>query len=371
MKKRFAAAVICLAVLSQTAFAALGPVNRLSAAPSGTVLDSPTERVFRIVGSEKEFVILDANSDESEYFVIAKDVYGNKQYDPNNTQKFDVEDTNNIAYWLNNDFVMSGNGNGNALPSEILKYIDFDHIWTTEAGYSGGNCPEDYTFKAGLALMSQTEYVHYAGRFGIKDNTSNGGWWLRTGRGLQGAKGLVLRVGLTGDAGTTAGWDSNYANGSGVKPVFWLKREFFANVELAAGMGEIVQDILKKYYTYEDLKNLYSGSRLINELGYLPEISLTEDKTEIKDGNFITQLSVLNNTPLRQSVVVVAAAYDYRDKCLDFNATELTAEKNGRDTITLTVPCSDGGYAMYFLLSSDGNMEMLSNSITVRKGNDE
>lgn len=368
MKKQLIAGALCLALLSQTAFAALGPVNRLDKAPAGTVLESPSERVFRIAGSEKEFVLLDANEEETEFFVIAKEVYGNRQYDPNNTQRFDVRDANNIAYWLNNDFVLSGNGAGNILPSEIVNYIDYDHVWITEAGFSGGNCPADYTFQAGLALLSQSEYIEYAGRFGIQDGTANGGWWLRTGRGVQGAAGLILRVGLTGEVGSTAGWDSNYGNGSGVKPVFYLKREFFGEVKLAAEMGQKVKDILKKYYTKEDLRALYSNRQLVDEIGYQPEVAVVAEQTARQDGNVVSQLVVTNHTPAEQRMVLVGVAYDDHDKCQDFRAAEMLLKGKETSRTAVSVPCPADGYVTYFLWRNDGTMEILSNSVTVGEG---
>ncbi len=349
-----AAAVLMLASVSYLPVYAQS-VNRLSAAPAGTVENSPAERVFRVDGEENEFVMLDSNADETEFFIITKDIYGVRQYDPNNTQKFDINDPNNIASWLNGDFLMSGN-EGMALPKEITEYIDYEHEWETEAGFSGGNCPDDYSFKAGLALMSQTEYVKYAGKFGIRDNSTSTGWWLRTGRGLQGAAGLILRVSLTTDPGSTAGWDSNYDKGSGVKPVFYLKRDFFESVRLnPETMGDMVKDLLKKYYARDELLGLYTMRELVDDIGYSPDVSI--EKTE-------NGVSVINCLKSEKELVIIAAAYNNFGNCTGFQTAECIVGPKSSCNVEIASQAQPGGYVKYFAWENDGTIDVVSNTIT-------
>lgn len=357
MKRKVAAAMAAVMLCSVPYLTVYSEsVNRLAAAPAGMAENSPAENVFGVDGTEREFVILDNDNGENEFFIIAKDIYGNKQYDPNNTQKFDVNDPNNIASWLNGDFLMSGN-DGMALPSELTKYINYEHEWKTEAGFASGNCPKDYTFKAGLALMSQTEYVKYAGCFGIRDNSSSTGWWLRTGRGLQGAAGLVLRVSLTTTPGSTAGWDANYAKGSGVKPVFYLKSAFFKNVRLNPDtMGDRVKELLKKYYARDEMRELYTMRELVDCIGYTPDITL--EKTE-------NGVSALNNLKSEKKLVIIAAAYNYLGKCTGFETAECTVESKSRRDVNMSAETENGGYVKYFAWTDDGTMDVISNTVTV------
>ena len=73
---------------------------------------STVQRLFH--GKESEHKNYDYNTlimlsnllldvDEEGFFCTTKEFYGTQPFDPNGTGKFDIEDENNIAYWLNND----------------------------------------------------------------------------------------------------------------------------------------------------------------------------------------------------------------------------------------------------------------------------
>lgn len=248
----------------------LGPVTRLGKTNVAWDQDNkhtntPQENIFKISGSSKKFILLDSGDDSnSKFFVLSMDSYGTKAFDSDNTQRFDTTDSNNIAYWLNNDFKTLGNGTGNILPEGILNHINTQHIWLTEAGHPNGNCPYDYDVVAGIALMSQTELIQYHPKFGLRDDipgagtTSAAGWLLRTARGLQVDTGNYLLVVRTDDhssdgLGNTHQTTAVYA-GYHVRPTFYLNRDFFKNVKLdLSTLGDNVKNAIKAEYSLDEI----------------------------------------------------------------------------------------------------------------------
>lgn len=263
MKKLIAG--LLAAVLLTTAVSAekLGAVQRIFQGQYPDYnLNTPSEYTFKLDGNDKEFILLD---DENGFFVMTKDTYGTKAFDPNGTQKFDPEDENNIAYWLNHDFLTNGASSTLKLPDEIIKYIAPDSEWDTEAGFESGNCPEGYTVKCGVSLLSQTEWVKYYKRFGVRDAINGNGWWLRTPRAIGGGKDIVMITSLEslyigGTFGKGAS-DTSYF----VRPVFYLTEDFFKNVRLDFDtVGNEVFKAMARHFTREDLKNVYSDREIRN-----------------------------------------------------------------------------------------------------------
>ncbi|SDD50428.1 Endo-1,4-beta-xylanase, GH35 family [Paenibacillus sp. UNCCL117] len=239
---------ICLPALA-------GPVNRLSTPPEGWQRTTPKANTFTIKGSSKEFILLNVTEDVySKYFVLAKNNYGTRAFDPDNTTKFDVEDPNNIGYWLNHDLIDPAAAGTNKLPEELVPHINNEHVWQTEACRSNSICPSDYTTTAGVALLSQSEYVAFAPKLGVVDAMSGWGWWLRTARGLgTTAPTKMLGVRIASDTGITHETDASYT-GVHVRPAFYLKADFFSSVKLeVASMGSSVKQAILANYTKEQL----------------------------------------------------------------------------------------------------------------------
>ena len=183
--KRITALFACLMLLMTTC-AYAGPVDRISSRLRDAVENTPPENIFQIKGSAKQYILLDSTEDEkAKYFVMSKQFFEPVEFDMANTQRFEPEKKGNVGYYLNTTLLNTGDDYGEKLDDEIVKHIDFQHEWLTEAGTPSGACPEDYTFTAGLSLLSQTEWMQYAGKFGAKDDGE--AWWLRTGRGISGA----------------------------------------------------------------------------------------------------------------------------------------------------------------------------------------
>ncbi len=210
--------------------------------PEGWAEYAPMENLFRVSGSDKTFILLDHN--ENGYFVMSYDDYGKVAFDEDNTVVFDVNDPNNIGYFLNNNFLEEGyedatlNGKLQRLPQGIIDYINPNVIWATEPPVSGA---QSYTVQAGVALMSQTEYIAYAGKFGAKDNSRT--WQFRTARALSSDGKSILRYFNDTNGHYTSGYPANSA--LYLRPIFYLQDDFFENVKLnSAYMGKKAKEIL-------------------------------------------------------------------------------------------------------------------------------
>jgi hypothetical protein len=282
-------AVVMLFSSTSEAWAA---VNRLATPPAGWKVETPQENTFQIAGHDESFILLDSGEDpDSTYFVMTKEAYGARAFDPDKTTKFDIEDSNNIAYWLNHEFITNGNG-GMQLPPAIIEYIHQEHVWQTEGCRSNSLCPNDYETTAGIALLSQAEYTTYAPMFGVRDGigSSGEGWWLRTARGLSAANpNLMLRIRTDQAAlGQTHEVLASYAS-TYVKPVFYLKEDFLSKVKLNVGtMGNNVKRVFLDRYTPEQLQGQgtaqYNDDEL-KKIGYiLPDSIILSDFEADLDG---------------------------------------------------------------------------------------
>ena len=260
----------------------LGPMDRNMAIPNFNT-NTPPENKFQISGTDREFILLDTtDNDASKYFILAKDDYGTYVFDPDRTQRFDITDPNNIAYFLNNSFKNVGNA-GKKLPEQILANINYNHSWITEAGWPTGNCPYDYFTTAGLALLSQTEVNKYYPKFGLTDNLT-AGWWIRTGRGLNSDEfhGLYMndstRVGQVSFTHTT---ETRL-----IRPAFYLNKSFFETTRLnLTNLGDNVKAAIRQSYTKGELLGLYTKAELENELGYNEDFVISGVTYKTLDGS--------------------------------------------------------------------------------------
>lgn len=265
-------------------------------------MNTPETYIFKTEGSDKEFILLD---DENGFFVLAKDAYGVRVFDPDSTQKFDITDRNNIAYWLNGEFLEKGNGSVQLkLPDEIIRYVDKQREWDVEAGTAGGNCPEGYSVKAGVALLSQTEWKKYYHKFGLRDEIGIKGWWLRTPRGINGGPDTIL-VSSTVQAslGQTVHASSNTSTDMYVRPVFYLTNDFFKEVKVDLNQtgGEVIK-AFQRHFTAEELSGIYTDKE-IRDMGIeipfaiqlkTPDVQISEDVQKAEYGTFLSEGSNRN-----------------------------------------------------------------------------
>ena len=210
---------------------------------------TPEENIFTVDGAK--FILLNEYDDEdSAFFIMTEDLYGTRMYDEDKTEKFDVEDENNIGYFLNNEFITDGNQN-KKLPQSITDYINFNHVWYTEGGWAKSNCPADYSFTAGVSLISKSQYIKYFGKFGWnKGPTETDQWWTRTTRGVDNQNLNNMLCSIGGDNGGDL-WDRMPDSVRGIRPVFYLKRDFFKNVRIKSAGKNVIKAIADQYAVTE------------------------------------------------------------------------------------------------------------------------
>lgn len=248
MYKALSAVIAAAFMLQSFSFAAekagntrntVAPINERA---EDAVNNTPEENIFRIEGSSKDLILL--GEDENGYYILSKGVYGARAFDPDGTQRFDPSDSNNIAYWLNNDLIDPEGELG--FPKEVIPYL-VECDYETEAGFITGICPNDYAVKAKVALLSQTEFIKYQGRFGVHDGIDLWGWWLRTPFGKNGLPSQAMWVSTYEPSfGRTNAQDVTAKTTGRVRPAFHLSEDFFKNVRL--DMSSIGKNVLREVF---------------------------------------------------------------------------------------------------------------------------
>lgn len=301
---------------------ALEPYGVMEAPLSGYALKTPEENLFYVEGYTDGFILLDVGiTDESKFLVMAKEGYGTVQFDADATQKFDVSDPNNIAYFLNNEFINRTHDN---LPPELIKHINKKHTWRTEPGSPDGNCPQEYETTCGISLMSMTEFELYNGMYGIKDNL-NVGWWLRTGRGKGVAKaGLSIRVSEDMYLGRAFEY---FTDGlEQFRPLFYLDKSFFENVRLDVDkIGANVAKRLTEVYSSDELQNgnaQYANHEMrtigfdvegINEIGEIRFNNAPSYIMDQKNAYFEAEMNITGSETISYDILYTIGEQSYRD----------------------------------------------------------
>ena len=221
---------------------------------------SPPEVLFSPETSDARFIMLDY--DEDGFYIVNTLGVGRLQFDPGNIAKFDPTDTDSIAYRLNNEYLTEGI-NGFKLPQEMIDHLVL-RDWPTEAGAVDSSFPEDYVARCKVALMSMTEWKKYQSDFGMYDDESWWGWYLRTSWGidLRSTEHDVLAVSGENAAGPIVA-SCPASTACGVRPVFYLDRDFFKTVRLNLNTtGAKVKKWLRPVYTEAELSAIYSAAEV-------------------------------------------------------------------------------------------------------------
>lgn len=286
--------IISLMLMAVMAFSVLPmPVKAQSLTAQGPIAPpdnwaqySPMERLFRVSGSDKTFILLDKSEDG--YLVFSYDDYGKKAFDENSGVVFDVNNKNNIGYFLNNEFLTEGFMDTTVnelkkMPSEITEHL-LEHIWQTEP-VTASALPVSQ--RAKVVLMSQTEYVQYAGRFGAKDNSRT--WMFRTARALTSDGKSILRYFDEAAGHLTSSWPSNSA--LYIRPMFYLDETFFTSVKLnSAYMGSEIKRLVglaseeqlsEAGYTQSEIERIMQNGEnsVLNANIVFPEETVYEQET--------------------------------------------------------------------------------------------
>ena len=203
----------------------------------------------------KSFTLLDtAESKASHYLVVANDLYGNYNYNFGG-QYYGSGWTSQTFYTFAH--YMNGKGSNLGLPENIMKYIDNEHYWSAELPM---NVPKggmyQFAVKAGIAVPSETEIAKYGKKMTGLTGSGFNHFWLRTpGTNNQGNMKLV-NPGAEEKRGTFV-----HTIDSGIRPIFWLDRDFFKEVKIDNGGSELMNMIAAEY-SEEELNKIYGTTPL-------------------------------------------------------------------------------------------------------------
>ena len=270
--------VLCVATITLSASVEAVTIQKINARAF-----SDEAYIFRIKGSNQKFLLLDETDDNnSKFFVCGIGYYGRKAINSGGKHKFDPNDPQSMAYFLNNDFLTQGTLSGfkltyHKLPDEVIDHIDFNHVWECEEAKSGGDAPTPYKIKCGVVLPSQTELIKYKDIIGWDDNYRSFDndvtlypWGTRSVSNDGTILSAIVNISMTqlSSFGKTTEL-------MGIRPVFYLDVNFFKDVELdLQNTGEKVIELFRKYYTLDDMKKLYTEQECYDYLDYRTDISL-------------------------------------------------------------------------------------------------
>ena len=273
--------------------------------------------VFVVDG--KRFIILDDFvSDTETYYVLADDTYGTRAFDTGaasyagiffrqaattytsgDTTYTASSGSGNIAYWLNNDFLTTGNGEYK-LPQDIINNA-VPHQWHMAQnqhwkGYD--STAELETFK--IALLGRADYYKYMDKFGaVVNGKTSDYWWLRDVQGINmgGTNGAAGPFVVMPWHNIVQGSDISFKNPlteemtteAYVRPAFNLGKDFFTTVKLDVdSIGANVKALIAKKYTDEELSKLYTSleiAKIKGEEVVISSLTITDAKHPLVEGN--------------------------------------------------------------------------------------
>lgn len=321
-----------------------------------------TDYKFKV--GDKTFALVDTfNNDRSTFFVVPEDYYGT--YGMTHVY-FDASDKTSMAYAMNTTFLNDGFGEG-TLPEDVVKYIDFDHMWACESAPLSRNekVHEDYAFKAGVTLLSFTEVEKYKNILATVDNLLGYTRTTTNYRNENNEKEYInyinWRDGYTGT--WTNLWDTVGAK-SYVKPVFYLGKDFFKEVKLDLDtVGDKALEMLNGVYTVEDLKSLYGVSDL-EAKGFKHNYELSASFSGNAGGDAVLSGNITSNVMGEHSKVLILCVYDENGIAVATKAQKINF--NGKETKTVSLSAGAlpaGTYTAKAMLWDnlyDANAEMAS-----------
>ncbi len=330
---------------------------------------SNQDYTFRIKGSNQEFVLLDSGGTmESRFFIMAKGYYGKYQFHTGGGYKFDPENPQSIAYFLNNDFLKFGNYSTFTrkyykLPQAVIDHIDTEHIWECEAGVPGSDADTAYKVKCGVAALSQSELVKYVDKIGwddgyvsIENDSTVVPWALRTVHNH--GEIMVVRPALNMTKATGYGKPTN---GIGIRPVFWVDSEFFGDVELDLDtMGKGVAELFKKHYTVDELCDMYSLQECYDYLGYKSPLNIKKSENGV--------ISIKNNRKENIYALMLTVFYDEGHFPLRQEYTPVFLKGGEELSIEKSIELDGAVYAKTKIVEKTMPYSVISNSLREEGG---
>ena len=324
--------------------------------------DTPAENVFKLQNSDKSFILIDkGGEDDSAYFVLSKDFYGSRVFDKNDKQVLIPEDKDNIAGYLNGEFLETESG----LPEEIKRHIDKNKVWKTEGGnrYNGNN--SDYTTKMGVNLLSESEYNKYRSKIGCRDEAT-GSWMLRNGMRSGSTANYIRVVTITPGISNVNQVRCNAA--ALIRPAFYLDRDFFLEEKLSlADTGSNVKRTIAAEYSVEELEKAGYSKMEIEDItkGEIVKLTPLYDSC----GNFNTskiefkyEISVSCGKSGNYSVTY-SVEDDFRGITHEYPALRVSADGISATKGTIKCPAlPEGCYTLHFVIK-DGERLVYSNDV--------
>jgi len=301
--------------------------------------------VFTLDG--QEFTLVKAfDNEESTYFVAANQTYGTYRAESN---ILDPTNASNMQYWLANDFPEDGN-NGYFLPEDIVKNIDYNHVWVTEGASAAATPIESYSFKAGITIPSASEMDRYGD---VMSYDIGAVYYTRTTANYkaEGSEACFLLVSDSRVGGNTETqallphWNATTnPAATGIRPVFYLKKDFFTTTKLdLTTVGTNVLSLMAEKYSIEELAHLYDAE-ILEEMGFVydTEIATTFTKynsdEELYELNGATSLqanvAVTNNADDAFEATIYLAIYDGSDNLVAVKSANASVASGESKTVT-------------------------------------
>ena len=233
----------------------------------GFMEETPDKYRFTIDG--RGFVLLDTfDNDKSTYYVTTTEAYGDMQTLAVESGDWEVPTGKQINYdayksdaFLNGDFLTNGNTFSvlsddsttyYKLPQGIIDHINKDHVWWRFVNEYRKQNGVQSTYKTGVSLLSWTDFMTYAGKFGVTEvfddaNVKFGdiekAYYLRDTNNWGGDSALaVLRVGSNAVGCAYVGVSAQKAGL--LRPAFYLDKDFFQTVRIDLSQtGEVEMSI--------------------------------------------------------------------------------------------------------------------------------
>ena len=183
---------------------------------------------------------------------------------------FRVNNTNSAAATLNSDAWINAN-----IPTDMQGQLK-EKVWWTEHDVAAYENIDLWRTTAKIALPSYTEVKQYSDRFPFGKVPGNAREWLRTFMALDNS--APNAIGLI-DEGSKIRSSSINHSASRYRPVFYLDKDFFKNVNVGvANIGTALKAEIVDTYEIADLMDKYSKADLV-ALGYdEAEVNMAADR---------------------------------------------------------------------------------------------
>ena len=325
----------------------------------GFMEETPDKYRFTIDG--RGFVLLDTfDNDKSTYYVTTTEAYGDMQTLAVESGDWEVPTGKQINYdayksdaFLNGDFLTNGNTFSvlsddsttyYKLPQGIIDHINKDHVWWRFVNEYRKQNGVQSTYKTGVSLLSWTDFMTYAGKFGVTEvfddaNVKFGdiekAYYLRDTNNWGGDSALaVLRVGSNAVGCAYVGVSAQKAGL--LRPAFYLDKDFFQTVRIDLSQtGEAILDMMRESYCVEDLIEIYSEEEL-TEKGFLHRYSMRASYTQCNDSKELTSLAgvsslqanvtIRNRSNSETNAVLLLAVYKENGNMIEIAKKEVRLE---------------------------------------------